>query len=120
IEHAYHPQWLLATAQIVLIVLIQGVDHAWPQLVLLAVGYRFNFTVAFNAPHRLQMILVVDVRLSARTNNGFVKRKAHAVFLEHDTATDAGVRAPLVTGSDLIFDVFDQHQRAAPIFSILA
>ncbi|MNG30099.1 hypothetical protein D3C84_1156410 [compost metagenome] len=92
-----------------LVVLIQGVDHAGAQVVLLAVGNGFDGAVAFNAPHRFKMVLVVDVRAAARKNGGLVEGKAHAVLLQQHAAADPGIGADFVGGADDIFDIAYDH-----------
>src|SRR5690606_6398920 len=58
------------------------VQRAGLDLVDLAVGDGLDFTVAAHAVHRLQMVLVVDVRLGVGVNGGDVKRETHLVVLE--------------------------------------
>ncbi|KAG1427182.1 hypothetical protein G6F57_023271 [Rhizopus arrhizus] len=49
VEDADDAQRLFAAAQPVLVVVVQGVDHAGAQVVLLAVGDGLDGAVAFNA-----------------------------------------------------------------------
>src|SRR3546814_6675543 len=67
IEHANDPQRLGSVAQPVLIVFIQRIDHTGAQRIFLPVGDGFNLAVAFYAPHRLKMVLVVAVGLDRKS-----------------------------------------------------
>src|SRR5690606_17365705 len=110
VEHADHPQRLRAAAQPVLIVLIQGIDHPWHQGELAAIGNGFDLAIALDAPHRLEMVLIVDVGFRPRKNHGFMKGKPHAVLGQQHAAAEPVLGDDFLIRADDVMDVaYDHH-----------
>src|SRR5690606_3219834 len=120
VEYANNTQRLFAAVQPVFVVLVQGIHHARPQLVRLAVGNGLDGPVAFDAPDCLKMVLVMDVGAPAGKNGGLVKREAHAVLLQQHAAADPGFGADLVRSANHIFHIAYDHRRFPPNFSTWA
>src|SRR5690606_28751089 len=68
-----------------------------------------DLAIALDAPHCLEVILVVDMRLGTRMDDGFVKREPHAVLLEKDAPAGPGFRADFVFGADDVFYIANNH-----------
>src|SRR5690606_26771449 len=102
------------------IVLVQGVNHARTQGIFFTVSNRFHFAVAFYAPHSLKVILVVNMRFRARENNGLVKGKPHAVFLQQHAPAQPRLGFHLVLGADHVLHILYYHPAFPPTFNTRA
>ena len=70
---------MLATSQIMSIMLVQYIHVAWANLIDIAV-HIFNLTFTRYAITGFQVIAVVQQRLSASTHNGMADGITHSVF----------------------------------------
>src|SRR5690606_2126954 len=78
--------------------LVEDVQGAGFDLVDLAVGNGFDLAIAAHAVHRLQVVLVVDVRLGVGIDGGDMEREAHIVVLEQHAGAVPGFGDNLAVG----------------------
>ena len=105
----------LGRPQDVLVVLIERVDRARPDLERLAGRHVDDLALAGDAVVGLEVVLVVEVALGALEDPGLVHGVTHAVVLDdHPLAVPAGTRH-VAGGVGDVLRTDDDHGRTAPV-----
>src|SRR5699024_9316309 len=108
VEGADHPH-LVLRAHRVLVVLVEQVHRAVPQLVDLARLLVRDGAGTADAVHGLDVVLVVERRGGAGEEGGLVEREADALACEHHTTAAPVVADDVALGAVEVVDVHNVH-----------